>query len=122
MVRGFIGIYAVLTDRMERPIGQSKRFFIIVLDTVILLAFDQCLLYFIKPITNPRGVKIMSVSFKRPLTCCLMSLQAGQYIYSLLSSSSFYGYILERKWLGSSKGELTLKSKLTIYFLNNTHS
>ncbi len=43
LVRGFIGIYAVLTDRMERPIGQSMRFFIIVLDTVILLAFDQCL-------------------------------------------------------------------------------
>ncbi len=64
LVRGFIGIYAVLTDRMERPIGQSMRFFIIVLDTVILLAFDQCLLYFIKPITNPGGVKIMSVSFK----------------------------------------------------------
>lgn len=35
-VRGFIGIYAVLTDRMERPIGQSLCFFIIVLDTVIL--------------------------------------------------------------------------------------
>lgn len=35
-VRGFIGIYAVLTDRMEWPIGQSMCFFIIVLDKVVL--------------------------------------------------------------------------------------
>lgn len=64
LVRGFIGIYAVMTDRMEQPIGQSMCFFIIVLDTVILWLLTSVLyLYFVKPITNPREVKIR-VSFK----------------------------------------------------------
>lgn len=110
LVRGFIGIYAVMTDRMERPIGQSMCFFIIVLDTVILWLLTSD--FYIS--TSPSQIQEKKLTLECPskeTTYSLMSLQV-QYIYFLFSSSSFYGYILEEKWLVSSKGELTLKSAL----------